>query len=502
MLQFYVQSLAAMLAGQNWAADELIAPLNNAFRGLAAGMAGAGCDYISRPPADEIVRHAFGSYGTPVGHATWLDTLLRAGALRVDPDPERLSDPATIAENVVRFAFQRFGDALVAGVLIATAVDAEGLARSFAQGGALEPLLSPKGNFRGAPGVLAALTVLVPESFGCELIDILPGGEAKWWSNGGMQEAFERSIISRAVAAWTQRSRELFNSLHYYPSSAPPQLRVMAQVAAIETHPLNADTLHRWLIALPLADGDAFWTVGLSHIGGGVDAMSEDATEELDPHPIHELIEWAWRAPKEGLPDEALRLAGLFLCWCFTATHRNVRDRATRAVGAILLERPRLFPLLMARLSTADDPYVMERLLGAAYGVACTRLDKAVAEEYAHAIDQHLIVAGNWPRGLVARDFARGIIEAAARLSMAEIGDLLEKARPPYPSPWPLTVPSEGELKALVLAHEAIEINDSVLGFIGDFGRYEARARSSSAERSANSFRSLYSRSACSRSSL
>ena len=34
------------------------------------------------------------------------------------------------------------------------------------------------------------------------------------------------------------------------------------------------------------------------------------------------------------LPDEVLRLASVFLCWCLAATHRAVRDRATRALGA------------------------------------------------------------------------------------------------------------------------------------------------------------------------
>lgn len=472
LLRLYVESLADGLDHPSPPDDQLVTPLGRAFDALAAWMAQAGCDYVRRPDADRIISGVFDAYGSPAHHRTWMDAMQRAGALRSDPDPERLGDDV-VADEVVRIAFQRFADLLIAKALITDARDAAGLARSFAQGGSLEPLLRPDGYFRGAPGVLAALAILVPERLGCELVDLLPGGEARWWRDWAVQEAFTQSVISRKETAWSERARELFNSLSHDTSSAPPQLRVLAQVAVIEGHKLNANALHQRLIAIPLPDRDAFWTVGLSHIGRGFDQVDDEATEEVDPHPVHELIEWAWHTPKEGLSDEVLRLASVFLCWCLTATHRAVRDRATRALGAILLDRPRLFPPLLAQLSGVDDPYVIERLLAAAYGVACTGLDQAVAAEYAQAINEHLVAANNFPRHLLARDYARGIVEAAARLSDAQVETLLAKMRPPYRSSWPFEIPSDDTLQALVDTTGASAIRRSVLGLIGDFGRYE-----------------------------
>lgn len=472
LLRLYVESLANGLDHPSPPDDRLAKPLIGAFDALAASMARAGCDYVRRPDADRIISGEFAAYGGPAHHRTWMDAMLRAGALRSDPDPERLGDDV-VADDVVRIAFQRFADLLIANVLITSARDTAGLARSFAPGGALEPLLRPDGYLRGAPGVLAALAILVPERLGRELVDLLSGGEARWWRDWAVQEAFTQSVISRAETAWSERARVLFNSLSQGISSAPPQLRVLAQVAVIEGHPLNADALHQRLIAIPLPDRDAFWTVGLSHIGRGFDPVDDEAKEETDPHPVHELIEWAWHAPKQALPDEALRLASVFLCWCLTAAHRAVRDRATRALGAILLDRPLLFPPLLAQFSRVDDPYVIERLLAAAYGIACAGLERAVAVDYAQAIDEHLIDAGRFPRHLLTRDFARGIVEAASRLANAQVEAVLARIRPPYRSSWPLEIPSDDALQALVDTTGATAIHRSVLGLIGDFGRYE-----------------------------
>ena len=63
------------------------------------------------------------------------------------------------------------------------------------------------------------------------------------------------------------------------------------------------------------------------------------------------------------------------LAWCLTASHRFVRDRATKGLVAVLTNKIRLACELVERFNDVDDLYVRERVMAAAYGVAMRSTD-------------------------------------------------------------------------------------------------------------------------------
>lgn len=71
--------------------------------------------------------------------------------------------------------------------------------------------------------------------------------------------------------------------------------------------------------------------------------------------------------------DTRLLLLARHLMWLLTSTVRALRDKATRALYWYGRRRPREFFELLKESLDLNDPYVHERMLSAAYGIAMAR---------------------------------------------------------------------------------------------------------------------------------
>ena len=117
---------------------------------------------------------------------------------------------------------------------------------------------------------------------------------------------------------------------------------------------------------------------------------------------VFRLIEWidaTEGAPRDGaVVDNCITLLSLIL----TTTRRALRDRATRALYLLGLERPKsLFDQTVTSLGF-DDPYVPERMLAASYGVAMSMWadpDGARVRAALPALAKELVAAYVPPQG-------------------------------------------------------------------------------------------------------
>jgi hypothetical protein len=101
-------------------------------------MAKARADHLLLSKARRHADAAFTPRQAPIG-MSWFDVLHRRGILRLDP-PVSVdeTDPLDVPEDVVRFAFQRFGDHLVADALLDEVTPSSS---AFEEGGALAFLI-------------------------------------------------------------------------------------------------------------------------------------------------------------------------------------------------------------------------------------------------------------------------------------------------------------------------------------------------------------------------
>ena len=253
-------------------------------------------------------------------------------------------------------------------------------------------------------------------------------------------------------------------------------LDTLLTVATVPNHPYNAKFLDTLLGQYSMAERDAWWSTYLHSV---YDSYG----------PVDRLLDWALQiSPEMELKGEVIELASITLAWMLTSSNRFVRDRATKALVALLTGRLDILHKILKRFvdinseefEYVNDTYVAERLYAVSYGVAMRSHDVEKIGNVAQWVYDNVFAGGEPPAHILLRDYARGVVERALYLR-AKIKVNEQFLRPPYDSD-PPRIPTEQEMTELVAdwkdtSYEEGEaewarnrIVESVM--IGDFARY------------------------------
>ena len=425
--------------------------VEGALNAITEAMVEAGTGYLSLDAVNAILERVHPSGGR--ADQDLLTQLESEGALAVEP----VREEEAIVE-MVRFTFERLSDHRIAQRLLDTHVGHGDPARAFAAGGPLARYVSGDDADRFA-GIAEALAVQLPERYGVELIDLVNDDFVRW----DLVHGFEISLLWRRQEVFTERTLELVKEW----SDAIGGDAVIKTLLAIATEPdnrFNADYLHRWLRPLALAERDVQWSIRVTRVG-----ESEDG-------PINTLIEWILANGLEEIEPARARLAAITLAWLTSLSHRWIRDMATKALATMLVDRRDLAAELIEELADVDDPYVLDRVLAAAYGAATRRsTDEGLAKIARAAFGAVFARDALTPHSLI-RDHARGLVELAASRGVLPGDVSLDRARPPYPRGIPIETVSEQTLGTYVQDYGGDSFHDQICSSAvkdGDFARYE-----------------------------
>jgi hypothetical protein len=221
---------------------------------------------------------------------------------------------------------------------------------------------------------------------------------------------------------------ELQNYFRRSDSSLGNLLRRLYETRGAVNHPLNADFLDAALRSIPISERDLTWTEWIRRNRA---AVQEDV----------QRLEERWRLRSSPRTQQD-RLRAIWVMWLLTTTAHNLRDRATRALYWFGRGEANALFEQTERAADVNDPYVFERMLAAAYGVAMalhsereSDLRKVVLTKHARSIFQ-LMFEPNASAGTthtLTREYARRIIELAllqkrSLFSKPEV----DRTRPPY----------------------------------------------------------------------
>lgn len=342
---------------------------------------------------------------------------------------ESLSYAQGEPRDVVAIAYERWADHLAAKALLDEHLDSAQPAKAFKIGG---PLALYGEGFSMRDGIREALSIQVPERVGRELLSLMPYALREW----GMADAFLHSVVWRDPASCTPAMLRLMDFIEANDLAHHNDVwDVRITVSTIPGHALNITSMDRWLRRTPMPDRDADWSIAIYR------AWDND-------HSICHLVDWAWRVERGSpLDADSVWLAALTLCWCFTCSHRFLRDRATKAAVNLLDGRLKLAAQLVTHFAEVDDLYVRERVLAVACGVALRSRNAEEVGELAEAVYQTVFSFGTPPAHILLRDYARCVIERAIHLGCSLTFDPTI-SKPPYHSVWP-TIPSKEEIVAL-----------------------------------------------------
>jgi len=439
---------------------------------IAAGMVDKNDDRISEDQVVALVKNAYPS----VDHDNLIKELERN--LLIVKVPRYSKEKNGYDGFNFRFPFQKFSDHLIGRYLFKkyeqefgkTNKNLQTAKKFFSKRRKLGKFLANSWN----RGIVKALSIQCPEHLkGCELVEIALYLKGSYVA----QEAFVESLIWRRPTAF---STDIKNTLAYINSEIIKTesghnnlLNAFLAVAPVPNHPFNADFLHKNLSKFSMAKRDSWWSTFLHYQYG-------------EKRAVDRLVEWGWLdQDKAHINDEGIRLCSVALCWFLTTPNRFLRDRATKALVALLTNRLFVVLELLKQFKDVNDPYVAERLYAVAYGCAIrSRSDKKGIKALSKWVYDEIFKHGNPPVHILLRDYARGIIEVALR-GKIKIAISRKEIEPPFSSDWPKKVPSEKSLKNKHYPEDFfqkktedrgfLDIWSSVMynsGTLGDFGNY------------------------------
>ena len=349
-----------------------------------------------------------------------LAQLVSEGVLADEPVT---GDDGNIVQTV-RFSFERYSDHRIARQLLDKNLDPASPMASFAVGLPLHDYLTKRKAYEHA-GVIEAMAIQLPERCGIELPDTLPKGS----HNHLVHEAFLDSILWRNQKAFTRKTVDLLGDA----SRITGEDEVLKALLAIATEPdnvFNAKHLDGVLAKMTMPERDKAWS---TYIAYGAD---EDS-------PVETLITWTLHNGFAPIDGQRTELAALTLGWLFSTSNRYVRDRATKALAALLSTQLDLAARIVEHFKDVDDLYILDRVIAAAYGAALQGLDTKGLTALALAVFTCVFDHDEPVVHVLIRDHARGIVELAHRRNVLPATVDIGRARPPYRSGWPIEEVSE-----------------------------------------------------------
>ena len=381
---------------------------------FARSLAKAGKGYLTKKKAVALFEKLFKSEGRL--DRSLLSQLESEGLLSIEAVPQKIRGAVT---EIVRFTFERFSDHEIAKRLLDDHLDPNDVTGSFQIGRPLRKVVFGPANYKQA-GVIEAIAIQLPERTGVEILDV--GNRASF----AVLNAFTESLLWREQVHFTERTLELARQ-----TLETDELNdILVSIATEPSNRFNARFLHERLMQMTMPERDACWSVYLAERGFN--------------GPVRTLISWAMRNGMEPVDADRACLATTMLAWFLTTSHREVRDKATKALASLLSRRLPLAARLLSDFAGVNDLYVLERLLAACHGAALQGTKKPGLDQLAQTTFDMIFADGKPPANALLRDSARGIIEYATWRGVLDTSISLTLAQPPYRSPWPIEhVPDE-----------------------------------------------------------
>ena len=382
-------------------------------------------NYTDSMPLTEAARLADGIQPARLPSGALLRALIHEDILAEDVAFPRDLPPT----DIVRFTYQKFADHLIARHLLASQLDKTSpktIKESLTDPHGLGRLFKDQDTALRYANVAQAVMIEFPTRIGNrgELFDFLD------WKGvpHPLCEAFLEGLYwrePRSINDSTDHCMSIFLDDEFLRDKT---LNVLVALAVKPDHPYNFTGLDKFLNRKSLVDRDLLWTEYLRESG------SSDT-------PLRILV-WAEHLVSKSLSEDFAQAYIAVLKWFLTSTNRGFRDRATHALFRI----GRLWPSVLfdetIQSLSCNDPYVVERLLAASYGVAMSLWQdvsrphfKAQLVDYSRQLFRFMFKDGAsyGTTHILSRDYAQHTIQLALRLRPCFLSGRKQKlVTPPF----------------------------------------------------------------------
>lgn len=300
-------------------------------------------------------------------------------------------------------------------------------------------------------GIIEALAILMPETYGHEVFDVLDYlPKAKYQQYGytnldTISEALINSLCWRSIESINTEQIRTFLSSNNSRVQVDQWYNKLVELSVIQNHPFNADYFHKLLMRGTMKERDAEFQFFFNGCAGYDD--------DNCANPMRRLIDWAWSKDiSQNSDKESARLAAIMLCWLLSSTYIKHRDEATKALVNLLTEKVDTLIEIMRSFRTVDDMYIYERIFAVAYGVALRTSSSDGLLNLSKYVYDTIFKHNNPPKNVLLRDYARNIVEYAY-FKFGKLSYNMKKVRPPYSTVLP-EWPEDTEIECLHIDYD------------------------------------------------
>ena len=389
---------------------------------------------------------------------TLFNLLIDEGLFAFDVEPDTNGGKG---REIVRFSYERFSDYAIAEHILKQCKSDLDVAELFKSNGTIDSLLAGTKYYKYR-GVIEALGLIIPEKFNKEFLEFVDINKAsdRCKFKELLDVTFVKTILWRTGKSIGKKSWELLNEIDCINSCK--KFDILLSLSTEPNHSWNAELLDKKLREYDMPSRDHVWSTYV--------AISDEYNNNNNI--VRTLIDWAANASLQAVEPERLRLMALALLWMTTTSNRKTRDQTTKSLARVLCYIPEKIIDFIGKFNSCDDIYLVERLYAAIYGVVVRLNNNQVIKDIANCVYETQFKSGEPYPNILIRDYAIGIMEFAYSENLLGESIRTESFRPPYSSKWPIENPLTSEIDNVTGHGYKSAIRNSVIGALGDFGKY------------------------------
>lgn len=256
-------------------------------------------------------------------------------------------------DEIIRFSYERYEKISIANFLLRSISDVEKLKFELNEG-FLKKYIDISDSFDN--GVLEEIIDIVQMKYNVDFLLLIDFDKLKndyylkrnyikslvWFKN-----AYDSKIILDNINNIIKQNSDYLNEI----------VDVFIKMSYIESNSLNIEIVDKYLNELSLPLLDYYWSIVID------DYYSNYSNKSID-----NIIDFCLNYGCENLNEDSVYLLGILLCWLLSSSNRFIRDRVTKALTKLLINKHQVSIRLLEHFREVKDLYILERIIAAIYG--------------------------------------------------------------------------------------------------------------------------------------
>lgn len=193
---------------------------------------------------------------------------------------------------------------------------------------------------------------------------------------------------------------------------------ILIKCSYIYTNPCNVNMIHNFLLKMSMPELDYRWTI-----------IIENYYDNFTSKTIDNLINYCLTYGNEFLDDETIYLISKMLSWFLSSNNRGLRDKSTKALAKILVNKSDISTKLVTDFKDVKDIYILERIIAAIYGAIIRSKYNNDIEGLAIKLYEIIYKGNNTIDNIIIKIYGKKLFKYLKRNFQINLYDQIDKER-------------------------------------------------------------------------